>query len=241
MENIAQHKVSDLVTHNINTARVFKKYGIDFCCGGGKPIATVCEQKKINLPQLVDELEAAMTETVAQKMAYDKWPLDFLIEHIVQVHHTYVEENLGILKEYADKVQKVHGGFYTELSEIQQLVHELSAELAGHLKKEELVLFPYVKKLVQLKKSNNPTKPIPHFGKIENPIATMMHEHDHAGSILEKLRTLTKDYTPPESACNTFKAFYKTLEEFEDDLHLHVHLENNILFPKAADLEASFE
>lgn len=235
METLKDKTVADLVTEHLNTAHVFKKYGIDFCCGGRKSIASVCEKNGINFSELSRDLMDALN-TKERSFDYNKWELDFLSDHIVNVHHRYIEESIPLLLSYGDKVAKVHGHHNTELPEIYNLVKQVCGELAAHMKKEELILFPYIKKIAQAKRENS-TLPRPHFGTVDNPVAMMEDEHEAAGEILQEIAELSSQYTPPDYACNTYKAYYSLLDEFEQDLHLHVHLENNILFLKAKKME----
>ena len=164
--------------------------------------------------------------------------MDFLIDFIVHTHHRYVEENITLLKQYGAKVAKVHGHHYTELLEIEKIIYAVSDELTMHMKKEELILFPFVKKLVRAHRDNVAIE-MPQFGTVDNPIKMMEEEHDDAGAAFKRISELTNKCQTPEGACNTFKALYAKLEEFEDDLHQHVHIENNILFPKARKLEST--
>lgn len=235
MNTLETKTVADLVTENIKTAHVFKKYGIDFCCGGGISIQKACEKANINYADLERDL-LNVDNTNSRATNYNSWELDFLTDHIINVHHSYVEENIPLLIQYAARVNKVHGHHYTELGEIQQLFSMVATELGGHLKKEELILFPFIKKMVKAKKEGG-ALPEAHFGTVDNPIKMMEAEHEDAGELLRKIAELSNNYTPPEGACNTYRAFYAKLEEFEQDLHQHVHLENNILFPKALQLE----
>ena len=229
--------VADYVTENIKTAHIFKKHGIDFCCGGGISIEKACEKNNVNFDELVSEL-SNLEKNTSYLNDYNKWELDFLIDFIINTHHKYVEENLILLKQYGDRVAKVHGHLYSELLEIKELIHIVAGELASHMKKEELILFPFIKKLVNAKRDGTKVE-IPNFGTVDNPIKMMEEEHDKAGDIFKRISELTNTYKTPENACNTFKALYAKLEEFEDDLHQHVHLENNILFPKAKLIEVS--
>ena len=237
--NITKQKtVADVVTENIKAAHIFKKYGIDFCCGGGITLEKACLKNEVDYTQLQKELEI-VDDQVSAAYDYNRWDLSFLIDHIVNIHHTYVEENITLLKQYAGKVANVHGGNFNEVIEINRLFLEVANELTAHLKKEELILFPYIKKLAKAKKEN--TTPTPsHFGSVNNPIKMMENEHENAGSIFKTIATLSNNYTPPKEACNTFRALYAKLQEFEQDLHQHIHLENNILFPKAIQLEQQF-
>ena len=227
--------VAEFVTENIKTADVFKKHGIDFCCGGGITVKDACDKNNVDFNTLINELN--LLEGKASFLNdYDKWELDFLIDFIQNTHHKYVEENLTLLKQYGDKVAKVHGNNHIELLEIKQLIRAVSDELTTHMKKEELILFPFIKKLVNAKREGIKLE-TPSFGSVNNPIQMMEEDHDLAGDIFKRLSELTNTYQTPEDACNTFKALYAKLKEFEDDLHLHVHLENNILFPKAKQIE----
>ncbi|WGH76248.1 iron-sulfur cluster repair di-iron protein [Tenacibaculum tangerinum] len=227
--------VADYVTENIKTAHIFKKYGIDFCCGGGITVEKACAKNNVDQATLEQELaEVDVIKDVIED--YDKWELDFLIVYIENIHHSYVRESLPIISQYATKVAKVHGHHYTEVVAINQLFHEVANELLSHLQKEEQVLFPYIKQLVKAKKEEvkNTT---PAFETVNNPIQIMEHEHENAGTIFKEISRLSHKYTPPEGACNTFRALYAKLDEFEQDLHKHIHLENNILHPKAILLE----
>lgn len=236
METLKQKTVADLVTENIKYAHIFKKHGIDFCCGGGISIEKACKKKGIDYNVLEEELQHVSSGEQAYN--YKSWALEFLIDHIINVHHLYVEENSSLLLQYSEKVMKVHGHHDKELIEINNLVRSVVNELARHMKKEELILFPFIKKMINAQKEETKLSR-PAFGTVNNPIAMMEDEHEHAGELFRQIAHLTNNYMPPAHACNTYKAFYAKLEEFENDLHLHVHLENNILFPKAKQLEKS--
>ena len=239
MTTLQDKTVADVVTENIKAAHVFKKYGIDFCCGGGVSIKKACEKAEID-PVLV-ETEILNLENIKDRaLDFNSWKLDFLTDHIINVHHGYVEESSPLLLQYSQRVNHVHGHHYTELAEIESLVKQVVQELAAHMKKEELILFPFIKKLVKAEREGTEVPPI-HFGTVENPIKMMEAEHEEAGEILRKIAKLSNNFTPPQGACNTYKAFYSKLEEFEQDLHQHVHLENNILFPKALKLEKTLQ
>lgn len=234
--NATQTKtVADFVTENIKTAHVFKKYGIDFCCGGGISLEKACDKSGADIQQLINDLEN-VENTTTRATDYDNFKLDFLADHVVNVHHAYIEDNIPMMKQYADRVAKVHGDHYTELLEIRDLVHEVCGELASHCKKEELILFPFIKKMMQAQKEGTEL-PNPQFGSVDNPIKMMEDEHEEAGEIFRRISELSSNYTPPAGACNTYRAFYQKLQEFEEDLHEHVHKENNILFPKSLKME----
>jgi regulator of cell morphogenesis and NO signaling len=236
MENLRKLKISEVVASNIKSAHVFKKYGLDFCCGGGISIEKACTKHNIDIESLLSDLRS-IDEKIAPSQNYNSWSLDFLIAHIENTHHVYVRDSLGLIEEYAAKVARVHGPGYQPIINIHMLFLTLKKELMAHMIKEELVLFPYINKLVQAEKSKSKSGPLG-LGIIKTPISKMEHEHESAGNLLKEIAALSNNYTPPEWACNTFKALYSKLEEFEQDLHLHIHLENNILFPKAVLMEA---
>ena len=235
MESIKEKTVADFVTENIKTAHIFKKHGIDFCCGGGISLEKACKKGNIDINALTKELsEVDVVKNIMED--YDKWDLDFLMIYIENIHHTYVRESLPLISQYANKVAKVHGHHYPEVIKINKIFHEVANELLAHLQKEEQILFPFIGQLIDAKKGNAGLNK-PAFGSVNNPIKMMEHEHDNAGNFLKEIADLTNNFSPPKGACNTFKALYAKLEEFEQDLHKHVHLENNILHKKAILLE----
>ena len=234
MKPIENKTVAEVVSENIKTAQVFKKYGIDFCCGGGITIDKACEKKNLDYSKLKEEL--LKVDEAPKAYNYNSWNLDFLIDHILNVHHKYVEESIPLILQYLNRVAEVHGYHYSEVIEINKLFTEVADELSSHMKKEEQVLFPYIKTLLMLKSEKTPLS-IPPFGSITNPIAMMESEHESAGDIFKEIARLSNNFTLPEDACNTFRALYAALDEFEQDLHQHIHLENNILHPKAKKLE----
>ncbi len=235
MTTLQERTVADVVTENIKAAHIFKKHGIDFCCGGGISIARACEKAKVD-PAVLEEELLNLDKVQDRAHDYNSWKLDFLTDHIINVHHAYVEESSPLLLQYSKRVNHVHGNHYTELAEIEALVTEVVQAMAAHQRKEELILFPFIKKLVAAERENGEVPAI-HFGTVENPIKMMEDEHEEAGEIMRKIAKLSNNYTPPQGACNTYRAFYAKLDEFEQDLHQHIHLENNILFPKALKLE----
>lgn len=227
-----EKSIAELVTEDFRRAAIFKKHDIDFCCGGKKKLKDVCEQKSLNSELIMDEI--AQLNLADKTEDWDTWPLSQLIDHIIEKHHRYVLEQMPIIHAFLAKVAKVHGHAYPEVTGTLQLFESIMRELEGHMMKEENVLFPYIKQLEQEESiSASP------FGSVENPIRMMEFEHEEAGDIMKHIAKNTSDYTPPPGACNTFKAAYHQLKEFEKDLHQHIHLENNILFPKAIKLEKS--
>ncbi|WP_100613968.1 iron-sulfur cluster repair di-iron protein [Confluentibacter citreus] len=234
-----QKQIGQFVAEDFRTAAVFNTYGIDFCCKGDRTVEEVCNKNGINPNDLLDKLHAVLNTKTDQAIDYKSWPLDLLAEYIEKKHHRYVEEKIPILRQFLDKLCKVHGERHPELFEINELFIGCSGELASHMKKEELILFPFVKKMVKAKLENSAV-PSPAFGTVENPIAMMMEEHENEGDRFRKIAELTNNYTPPADGCNTYKVTFAMLNEFEQDLHLHIHLENNILFPEAIKLEQQF-
>lgn len=233
-----EKKVAEFVAENIKCAHIFKKYGIDFCCGGNVTVAAAASKKGIDTTSLFAELADAAASK-EDNISFSEYSPGELAEYIVNTHHKYVLEAIPLLKAYAEKVCRVHGDNHPPLLTIRQLAETAFKELEMHLQKEEMILFPYLRLLSKAQTENKTVVPPP-FGTVANPICMMEYEHEIAGEIFKQIRVLTNDYTPPEWACNTFKAYYDKLEEFEDDLHIHVHLENNVLFPKAIQLEQSY-
>lgn len=236
MEIQENNIIGELVAQDYRTASVFKKYGIDFCCQGNRTINDACEAKQLDEKLVVSDLNALLQAQAGNATDYKSWPLDLLADYIVKKHHRYVEEKSLEIKPYLDKICRVHGEHHPELLEISEHFNATAGELAMHMKKEELVLFPFIRKMAKAKHSGTPLDP-PHFGTVQNPIQMMMHEHTTEGDRFRKIDALSNNYTPPADACNTYRVTLALLNEFEQDLHLHIHLENNILFPKAIELE----
>jgi regulator of cell morphogenesis and NO signaling len=228
--------LGQLAAKDLRKAKVFKKYGLDFCCGGKKTVKQACTEKGLDFTKVEQELQQADTIPVSRPIPYNEWSLDFLADYIVNMHHSYVRKNLPDIKNYSEKVMRVHGTRHPELLRIHQLVEEINTELTTHLLKEEKVLFPYIREIVAAKNLAQPLHPA-HFGTVQNPIHMMEMEHEVVGKNLDEIRKLSNNYLLPGDACATFSLLYRMLDEFEDDLHLHIHLENNILFPKALEVE----
>ena len=228
--------LGQMVTGDLRKAEVFKKHGIDFCCGGKQTLEQVCAAKGLDLTTIENELEAAAASPGNNALQYNEWPIDFLASYIENTHHAYVKKWLPEIMAYASKVANVHGDQHPELHTIRGLVEEINMELLAHMKKEELVLFPFIKKQV-FAHANSTTLPTPSFVNVQNPVSVMEAEHELVGRRLETIRVLSNNYRLPEDACGSYRLLYKMLEEFEADLHMHVHLENNILFPKSIALQ----
>ena len=240
MNVLEQSTIGEYVAKDFRTAAVFSKYGIDFCCKGNRTIEEACEKKGMDFAQIEKEVTQLLETKSDGAIDFKSWPSDLLIDYIEKTHHRYVEEKSTVLVAFLDKLCKVHGQNHPELFEIKELFDGCAGELAQHMKKEELILFPFIKKLENASRTGQ-TVEQPHFGTVENPIAMMKHEHENEGDRFVKIAALTNNYTPPSDACNTYKVTFSMLQEFEQDLHKHIHLENNILFPKSIEMQKRFE
>ncbi|WP_111309747.1 iron-sulfur cluster repair di-iron protein [Confluentibacter sediminis] len=232
----SEKQIGQFVAEDFRTAAVFSKYKIDFCCNGNRTVNEACEKKGIDSNILLDEIHAVLNSKTDESIDYKSWPLDLLAEYIEKKHHRYVEEKIPVLLQFLNKLCNVHGERHPELFKINEEFTACANALTSHMKKEELVLFPFVKRMVKAK-SNNEAIQSPQFGTVESPIAMMMQEHDTEGERFRKIAELTSNYNPPADGCNTYQVTFAMLDEFEKDLHLHIHLENNILFPEAIKLE----
>ncbi|TXI31576.1 MAG: iron-sulfur cluster repair di-iron protein [Niabella sp.] len=226
-----QSIIGDLVANDYRTATVFKKYGIDFCCNGNRTIQEACEKKNLETESVVSSLTSASATTTGSNIDYQSWPLDLLADYIEKKHHRYVETRIKEIMPFLQKIVRVHGERHPELLQVEYLFTASAAELTEHMAKEEQILFPYIRKIVTEGTASAS------FGTVQNPIAVMMEEHAQEGERFEKISELTNQYTPPADACNSYMVTFSLLKEFEEDLHLHIHLENNILFPKSIELE----
>ncbi len=236
MEKTIKKNIGEIVAEDYRTAQVFKNHKIDFCCRGNRSIQEVADKNKLDADLLLKEIEGVQHQTKSDNIDFKSWPLDLLADYIEKKHHRYVEERIPVLKQYLNKLCQVHGERHPELFEITEHFNASAGELAMHMKKEELIVFPAVRKMVQAKQTGGQMNPF-HFGTIQNPIHVMMQEHDNEGERFRQIEALSNSYTPPADACTTYNVTFSLLKEFEDDLHNHIHLENNILFPKAEELE----
>jgi regulator of cell morphogenesis and NO signaling len=230
MELVSEKTVRDLASTNPGAARIFESFGIDYCCGGERSLSEACLTAKVNIQEVMRALEHPST-----LQEYRDWQiaqLSELAKHIVEKHHAYVRAEIPRLIALLAKVARVHGQNHPELERVEASFQALAEELTLHLLKEERMLFPYI---VQLE-GGRPTLAM--FGTVQYPVRMMMMEHDSAGELLRKMRELTNGYAVPEDGCMSYQTLYRALSEFESDLHQHIHLENNILFPRAIALEA---
>lgn len=232
--------IRDIALEAPATTRVFEEFKIDYCCGGRRSIEDVCASSGIDPKVLMERIETAIINSTSQTdLAHpeDKTPGD-LIGYILDKHHVFTAQELARLTPLMAKVAARHGELHPELIELHALFTDLANSLTPHMQKEEVILFPYI---LQLESAANAglSAPPSHFGTVENPIRMMMSEHDTDGERLRKMRELTNDYTLPEGACPSYTALFAGLEDLERDLHRHIHLENNVLFPAAVKLETA--
>ena len=213
------------------STRLFESLKIDYCCGGNQPLAKACASAGVDVDDVMEML-ADVGESNEAALDFQDASLPELITHILDTHHVFTKTEMERLQLLADKALNAHGGNHPELVHLDELLTRLCDDLKPHMFKEEQVLFPYIMAMVRAG-----AVPFARFGTVNNPIRMMMREHDTAGEILRELRALTSDYKVPADACISYQTLYQALENFEKDLHQHIHLENNILFPKALDME----
>lgn len=236
--NAPDKTIGELVAEDYRTAQVFEKYGIDFCCGGKAFFNETCRRQGIDGDAILSEIAESRREPIERGRDYGAWALPFLIDYIINAHHGYLNEDMGPIAGYAHKIADVHGSNHPEVIEIAAIFDQIVAGMTAHLREEEDVLFPAIKRIDEAKKAG--VTPLPEdAGAIQDSLVRLGREHEEIGDAVHKIRHLSGEYAIPADVCNTFVLTYKKLKEFEDDLHMHVHLENNILFPKAAHLAGS--
>lgn len=231
--------VRDVAIEIPQSTRLFEELKIDYCCGGNRPLAEACSSAGIDVDNVIERL-AEVTQPDHAAFDFQNLGLAELIAHILDTHHVFTKSEMARLQSLADKVLAAHGGNHPELVHVDELLTRLCDDLNPHMFKEEQVLFPYIARLVEAA-GHNGRVPFAAFGTVNNPVRMMMREHDTAGEILRELRMLTSDYKVPADACISYRTLYQALEDFEKDLHQHIHLENNILFPKALELESTLK
>lgn len=227
--NFGVKTLGEIVTDDFRAAQILSAVGLDFCCGGKKSLAQACDEKSLNMTVVVGQLQEIQLQPANQSHNFKEWSVDFLADYIVNTHHKYVLKYLPELVAYTQKIATVHSSHHPELIEVAELFYQINSELLQHLKNEEDVLFPAIKEVL---KSNSDIA----RETIHSEISRMNLEHELAGGAMDKINDLTNGYLMPDDACNTYMVTFKLLKEFEDDLHIHVHLENNILYPKALKL-----
>ena len=231
--------VGEVVKNNFKAATLFQANRIDYCCNGHQTISEASSKAGIKAESLVGQLEEILQDNDPDTEYINNLDLADLADYIVKRHHSYVQKNIPFLKQNLDKIARVHGENHPELVEVRDHFYASAGELTMHMQKEELLLFPYVKNMEQAKKENQ-SRPQASFGSVSSPIAAMMVEHQNEGERFETIAQLTNNYLVPEDGCTTYEVTLKQLADFEKDLHRHIHLENNILFTRAKQLEESF-
>ncbi|MBL7940502.1 MAG: iron-sulfur cluster repair di-iron protein [Flavobacteriales bacterium] len=231
-----EQSIASIVAEDYRAAAVLTTYGIDFCCKGGRSVVEVCRTKNIDPADLARDIAAVLERDTHDREDFRNWALTRLADHIEQVHHRYVEQRTPVLKTYLAKLCAVHGERHPELFEIRDEFNGCAGAMIVHMRKEELLLFPYIKQLESADQERR-TPATPHFGTVDNPVRMMMDDHDTEGERFRRIRKLSWDYANPPDGCTTYSTALRMLQEFEEDLHKHIHLENNILFPRAVALE----
>lgn len=225
--------IGEIVAEDYRTARIFENHGIDYCCGGNVTLLAGCREKGIDPAIIAEEIEAVKKDQIDRSQDYASWDLSFLIDYIINVHHTYIKENTGEITGYTRKIASVHGAHHPEVIEIASIFDKIAVDLMDHLKTEEEEFFPALKRIEAVGKAGSAPS-VDDKEKVRNSLENLVREHEVVGDAVHKIRHLAKEYAIPDDVCNTFTVTYGKLKEFEDDLYKHVHLENNILFLKAA-------
>lgn len=232
----AETTIGEIVAADYRTAGIFEGHGIDFCCGGKIPIAEACKAKGIELVALVSELESLQHEPFDRSQNYSSWSLSFLADYIVNTHHVYLKENDDQIVAYAQKIASVHGERHPEVIRIAAIFEKIATDLVAHLKEEEEVFFPALKRAEAARTNGSNQPDAKDRETIKNSLVRLHRDHEEVGDAIHEIRRLANGFKIPDDVCNTFMLTYRKLDEFEEDLHKHVHLENNILFLKAAQL-----
>ena len=233
MNAVSEKTVGEWVRERPARSRVFEKFGIDYCCGGKKPLLEACHEKAVDVNQVLSAIEQSDAQPHSEVIDWSKRTMTELCDHIIERHHEWLRRELPRMEFMAQKVARVHGERHPEMLQVAQVFQELKDEMMMHMHKEEEVLFPLIRKMEETSR-----RPQFHCGTLSMPIGVMEEEHENAGHALARMRELTHDYVPPADSCNTFRALLSTLEELESDMHEHVHKENNILFPAAQQRES---
>ena len=233
MQEITTKTVRDIALETPSAMPVFENYKIDYCCGGNVSFDEACNKAGVSAGEVWKEIEAALSRGENKVDDLSKWTQAALVDHIIDEHHDYTRDAIDRLAPLMDKVWNKHGPQHPELEEIRSIFTQLADDMLLHMKKEEMMLFPFIKQLERMR-SDAPMQP---FGSVQNPVRVMMNEHDTAGDMLRRMSELSKEYAIPEGACPSYIGLYTGFEELEKDLHRHIHLENNILFPRAIEME----
>lgn len=238
MEFNSETKVKEIALSNPGAKRILEEAGVDYCCGGGKSLRDACAHSNVSADDVLTRLSKNWERIGPEDTNWTAAPLDELTRHIVQQHHRYVRDAIRRVRGLLAKVREKHGAHHPELAEMENLFLDLGHEMTTHMQKEEMILFPYIDTMARSARGEG-TLESPFFQTVRNPIQAMMQEHDAAGDLLRALRETSHGYALPADACMSYRELYESLEAFEADLHTHVHLENNILFPRAAEMEAA--
>ena len=229
--------IRDIVANDFRAAAVFQQYGIDFCCKGNRTVEEACRGGSVSAERILQDIADATAAPATGGPRFNSWDVGMLAAYIVANHHAFVRQALPVLQTHTKKIAAVHGAAHPELQEIAALIDAVALEMSSHMMKEEEILFPYVTGL-GLASRGEAAHPSAPFSTVRNPIHMMEMEHESVGDATARIRALTSGYRIPDDACTTYRICLQELEAFERDLHEHVHLENNILFPKAARLES---
>jgi len=227
--------VGAVVADDFRTTGVFEKHGIDFCCGGRISLAEICREKGLDPATLLQEIADLKNTPIDRGHNYSAWALPFLADYIINTHHVYLNENTAQIAAYTSKIAEVHGGHHPEVIEIAAIFARIATDMTAHLREEEEVFFPAIKRIDAARRAGN-TPEAADLETIRTSLLRLDQEHQEIGDAVHAIRHLAKGYAIPEDVSQPLAVTYQKLREFEDDLHKHVHLENNILFPKAAEL-----
>ena len=233
--NLEKMTVSDIVSENYNAATIFKQYGLDFCCGGGITLKKACQDRNLDYDNILNQLQQLFNHKANGNFNYHAWEADYLIDYIIESHHQFVRNKTEELTPYLNKIARVHGQSNPNNVELLHKFNDLTAELLQHMEAEETVVFPLIKKIYQKRKVGKSVTP-EEMDQLQNQLDLMIDDHNNAGLLMSQIRELTQNYSTHPDACTTYKMVFANLEAFEEDLHKHVHLENNILFKKASDM-----
>ncbi len=231
-----EETVGEIAAKDLRNAEIFRKFGLEFCCDGKKTLQESCKDAGVSVDEVEKALKSLSEEKPGAAQDYNNWNLDFLADYIVNVHHKFVRDAAPMLRDLADKIAGHHGSAHPELFEIKQHVDALLAELESHQEKEEKVLFPFIHEMVKHESEGKPLAPAP-TGSLDNPVEMLEHEHEEVGKHVHAIEELSGGYEVPADGCGSYRLYYSKLQELDKDLHQHLHLENNILFPKSIKLE----
>jgi len=238
MSFTSETRVKDIALSNPDARRVLEDAGLDYCCGGNKSLHDACHKANVSADEILQRLRENTRNISPAAAEWISAPLTDLTQHIQDKHHRYVRESIPRIRVLLEKVKAKHGRVHPELADIQGHFTDVGQEMIMHMQKEEQILFPYIEAMERAANGNGALEP-PFFQTVRNPIQAMMNEHDSAGDLVKQIRKASSEYAAPVDACTSYKALYQDLREFEADLHQHVHLENNVLFPRAIELESA--